>query len=140
MILLADKKAKRYGFADRVHHIKISTYGYLLRINHSILFLNGSPHEWVDPIRGFNESLRIQKLRGCFCVTELRLDVNLILKWAIYFWCSPKIKSGIIPSLQVTYTWKNLVRYLTKRSERISSYRKIFSGFARLTRKDEDHC
>ena len=114
MIRLAQKNAKEYGYESRANYVE----GNCMQMpfpdrSFDAVFSNGSLHEWEDPIRVFNEINRVLKPGGIFCISDMRRDVNPIIKWLIYSITKPKeIRPGFISSLNASYTIdeiKNLI-------------------------------
>ena len=106
MIKTAEKNAKEYGFENRVRYIT----GNAMQIpfqNDTFdgVFSNGSLHEWENPIKVFNEIFRLLKPNGLYCITDMRRDVNPLIKWSIYCSTKPKeIRPGFLTSQNASYT------------------------------------
>jgi ubiquinone/menaquinone biosynthesis C-methylase UbiE len=110
MIKLAIKNAKDYEFENKVNYVHGNCNNMPFDANSfDAVFSNGSLHEWENPIEAFNEIHRILKPGGIFCITDMKRDVNPILKWIIYFSTKPKeIRPGFLTSLNAAYTINEL--------------------------------
>ena len=91
MIKLAEKNARDYGLAERTRYVE----GNCLQMpfadsSFDVVFSNGSLHEWEEPIKVFHEINRVLRPEGLFCITDMRRDVNPLIKWLIYFSTKPK--------------------------------------------------
>ena len=130
MIQTAKKNAQDYGFTGRVNYVE----GNCMEMpfpdqTFDAAFSNGSLHEWEDPKRVFNEIGRVLKPGGVFCITDMRRDVNPVLKWLIYFSTKPKeIRPGFITSLNASYTVDELERLLSQSGLNNVSVQKEFFG------------
>lgn len=126
----AEKNARDYGLAERSNYIvgncmKMPFQGKTF----DAVFSNGSLHEWEEPIRVFNEIDRVLKPGGLFCITDMRRDVNPVVKWLIYFSTKPKeIRPGFITSLNAAYTTDELTMLLCQSALKYSSVQKEFFG------------
>ncbi len=117
MIKMANQNAKEYGLQSKVDYIQGNCLEMPFDENSfDGVFSNGSLHEWEDPLKVFNEIKRVLKPKGFFCITDMRRDVSVILKWMIYFSTKPKeIRPGFLSSLNASYTIEEL-RELLKQS------------------------
>lgn len=106
MIKLAQKNAMEYGYDKRANYVE----GNCMQMpfpdgSFDAVFSNGSLHEWEEPVRVFNEINRVLKPGGIFCISDMRRDVNPMIKWLIYSITKPKeIRPGFITSLNASYT------------------------------------
>lgn len=109
MIKLAENNARDYGFEARVNYVEGNCMQMPLPNNSfDAVFSNGSLHEWEEPISVFNEIDRVLKPGGLFCVTDMRRDVNPLIKWMIYALTKPKeIRLGFLSSLNASYMFRN---------------------------------
>ena len=118
MIKVALKNAREYGLESRVSYFE----GNCMRISFpensfDAVFSNGSLHEWEEPIKVFNEINRVLRPGGIFCITDMRRDVNPLIKWFIYYRAKPKeIRPGFLTSFNASYTI-NEIKELLCRSE-----------------------
>jgi ubiquinone/menaquinone biosynthesis C-methylase UbiE len=106
MIKMAQKNAKEYGFEEKTDYVE----GNCMHIpfpdnSFDAVFSNGSLHEWEQPVKVFDEIHRVLKPGGHFCITDMRRDVNPLIKWMIYHSTKPKaIRPGFLTSLYAAYT------------------------------------
>ena len=118
MIKLAGKNARDYGFESKTGYVE----GSCMQMPFSdssfdAVFSNGSLHEWEDPIKAFNEINRVLRPEGILCITDMRRDVNPLIKWIIYFSTKPEeIRPGFLTSLNASYT-VNEIKELLSQSE-----------------------
>lgn len=130
MIRLADKNARDYGFESRVDYVE----GNCMQMpfpdaSFDAIFSNGSLHEWENPIKVFNEINRVLKPGGPFCVTDMRRDVNPLIKWMIYASTKPKeIRPGFLSSINASYTVNEIKNVLNQSKLRNASVRSEFFG------------
>lgn len=106
MIKVAEKNAREYGFEDRVEYVESDSKRMPFENSmFDAVFTNGSLHEWAQPEEAFNEIQRILKPHGKYCITDLRRDMNPILKWFIKLMTKPKeMQAGLISSINAAYT------------------------------------
>lgn len=106
MIKLAAKNARAYGFEARTNYVEANCMQMPFPdASFDAVFSNGSLHEWEDPVKVFNEINRVLKPGGIFYISDMRRDVNPIIKGLIYFLARPKeIRPGFITSLNASYT------------------------------------
>ena len=106
MIRMATKNACDYGVASRTTYVQGNgMHMPFADASFDAVFSNGSLHEWEDPVMVFNEIYRVLKPEGLFCITDMRRDVNPLLKWMIYFSTKLKeIRPGFLTSLNAAYT------------------------------------
>jgi ubiquinone/menaquinone biosynthesis C-methylase UbiE len=106
MIKTAQKNAKEYGFAERAQYVEGNCMRMPLDdVSFDAVFSNGSMHEWEDPIQVFQEIHRVLKPGGVFCISDLRRDVNPLLKGIAYLTAKPKeIRPGFLTSMHAAYT------------------------------------
>lgn len=114
MIKLAEKNAREYGFEARTNYVEANCMHMPFPDgSFDAVFSNGSLHEWEEPVRVFNEIGRVLKPDGLFCISDMRRDVNPVIKSLIFFTAKPKeIRPGFITSLNASYTvdeLKNLI-------------------------------
>jgi ubiquinone/menaquinone biosynthesis C-methylase UbiE len=114
MIRLAEKNAKDYGLERRTSYVK----GNCMEMpfpagSFDAVFSNGSLHEWRDPVKAFNEIDRVLKPQGVFCITDMRRDVNPLVKWFFYSSTRPKeVRPGFLTSFDASYTVDEIARLL----------------------------
>jgi ubiquinone/menaquinone biosynthesis C-methylase UbiE len=132
MIRLAGKNASDYGFESRAHYVE----GNCMQMPFSdasfdAVFSNGSLHEWEDPVKVFNEIYRVLKPEGLFCITDMRRDINPLIKWLIYFSTKPKaIRPGFLSSLNASYTVLELEDILSRSKLESADVQSEFFGLS----------
>lgn len=139
MIQMANQNAEQYMFQDKTCYIKGNCMQMPFDENSfDGVFSNGSLHEWENPVKTFNEIKRVLKPGGLFCVTDMRRDVNNILKWMIYFLSKPKeIRPGFLTSLDASYTIEELNSLLKQSSITDYKIQKEFFGLCVSGKNDE---
>lgn len=105
MIAIAERNAKEYGLTDRVKYVKGDARKMPFESEHfDAVFSNGSLHEWANPEEILNEVARVLKPGGRYCVSDLRRDMNPLIKWFLWFMTRPKeIRPGLITSINASY-------------------------------------
>jgi len=106
MIIVAEKNAKDYGLGARAEYVEGNAQDMLFEDNmFDSIFTNGSLHEWTQPEKVFNEVYRVLKPRGKYCISDLRRDMNPLVKWFMKSVTKPKeIRPGLTPSINASYT------------------------------------
>lgn len=106
MMKLARKNSAEYGLAEKTNYIEGNCMSMpFTDASFDAVISNGSLHEWENPVRAFNEIFRVLKPGGLFCITDMRRDVNSLIKWMIYLSTKPKeIRPGFLTSLNAAYT------------------------------------
>ncbi|MFQ6052227.1 MAG: class I SAM-dependent methyltransferase [Candidatus Hydrothermarchaeota archaeon] len=106
MIEIAKRNAKEYNLEDRVEYVESDARKMPFEDNSfDAVFTNYSLHEWSEPGKIFNEIYRILKPKGRYCISDLRRDINPIVKWFMKSVTKPKeIKPGLTSSTNASYT------------------------------------
>lgn len=106
MIAHAERNAREYGLEDRATYVTGDAREIPFDDNlFDGVFTNGSLHEWAEPKRVFNEIHRVLKPGGNYCISDLRRDMNLFVKWFMKAVTKPKeIRPGLISSIRAAYT------------------------------------
>ncbi|MFA7108988.1 MAG: class I SAM-dependent methyltransferase [Sphaerochaetaceae bacterium] len=116
MIKLATNNAKDYHLEERVKYVK-GNCANLPFENDTFdgVFSNGSLHEWENPLKAINEIYRVLKPGCFFCITDMRRNSNLLLKWLIYISTKPKeIRPGFLSSYNASYIKEEIAEILKK--------------------------
>ncbi|MBN1857498.1 MAG: class I SAM-dependent methyltransferase [Dehalococcoidia bacterium] len=106
MIAVAQRNAKEYGFQDRVTYVESAAHTMPFDDNHfDAVFTNGSLHEWADPAEVMNEIARVLKPNGSYFISDLRRDMNPLLRGFMWMGCKPKqMRPGLTTSINAAYT------------------------------------
>ncbi len=130
MIKLAEKNARDYGCETRASYVEGNCMQMPFKDKaFDAVFSNGSLHEWEDPVSVFNEINRVLKTEGLFCITDMRRDVNPLIKWLIYSSTRPKeIRPGFLTSLNASYTVRELKKILDQSTLKNYTVQKEFFG------------
>ena len=105
MIKMAERNAREYGLEDRVEYVESDARNMPFEDNtFDAVFTNGSFHEWAQPEDILNEIYRVLKPGGKYSISDLRRDMNPVIKWLMKLMTKPKeIKSGLISSINAAY-------------------------------------
>ena len=118
MIAVAERNAQEYNMLNRVEYVLSS--GHKIPFADEMfdaVFTNGSLHEWSEPKSTFNEIWRILKPEGRYFISDLRRDINILIKWFLWINTRPKeIRSGLVTSINAAYTPDEL-RELVKETQ-----------------------
>lgn len=130
MIKMAKKNAKEYGFETNTDYVEGNAMQMPFQDEaFDAAFSNGSLHEWENPVKVFNEIHRVLKPGGLYCITDMRRDVNPIIKWSIYLSTKPKeIRPGFLTSLNASYAVDEIRNLLSKSALKNASVSKEFFG------------
>ena len=110
MIKVAERNAGEYGLEDRVKYITGDAKEMPFEDNtFDGVFTNGSLHEWAEPEKVIDEIYRVLKPGGRFSLTDLRRDMNPIVKWFMWLVTKAKeIRPGLISSINAAYILKEI--------------------------------
>ena len=105
MHALVKRNAGEYGLTDRT----VYRLGNCNRLpfpdnTFDAAFTNGSLHEWEDPLCAFNEIWRVLKPGGRYFISDLRRDMNALLRGLMWLSVSPAaIRPGLTTSINASY-------------------------------------
>ncbi|MDD1778936.1 MAG: class I SAM-dependent methyltransferase [Candidatus Helarchaeota archaeon] len=130
MIKIAEMNAIDYNFQNRVKNIHGNALEMPFEDNmFDGVFTNGSLHEWADPIKVFNEIFRVLKLGGKYCISDLRRDINPLIKWFMRSTTKPiEMSDGLIASINASYTISELHKLLQNTKLKNYKIKKNFIG------------
>jgi ubiquinone/menaquinone biosynthesis C-methylase UbiE len=94
MINIACRNAVEYGLHERAKYVQ----GNAMEMpfpddSFDLVFSNGSLHEWETPERVFREISRVLRSGGNYFISDLRRDMNPLVRWFLYMAVMPK-RSG----------------------------------------------
>jgi ubiquinone/menaquinone biosynthesis C-methylase UbiE len=106
MIEIAKKNAREYGFEDRVEYVESDARNMPFEDNtFDAVFTNGSLHEWANPEEILSEIHRVLKPGGRYSISDLRRDMNPLMKLLMWLGTKPKeIRPGLVTSINAAYT------------------------------------
>ena len=106
MISIGERNARKYGLELRVQYVKGDALEMLFDDDtFDAVFTNGSLHEWANPVKVFDEIHRVLKPGRKYCISDLRRDMNPLVKWFMKAVTKPKeIRPGLTSSLNAAYT------------------------------------
>jgi ubiquinone/menaquinone biosynthesis C-methylase UbiE len=115
---LALKNAEEYGMKDRVEYvISDATKSFPFESGtFDAVFSYGSLHEWTDPIPVFNEISRVLKTGGRFFISDLKRNINFIMKLMMKMMTKSigivVLREGVITSINASYVRKEILEIL----------------------------
>jgi ubiquinone/menaquinone biosynthesis C-methylase UbiE len=131
MIKMAEKNAREYGLQNRVKYVEGDAQQMPFEDNtFDGVFTNGSLHEWSQPSRIFNEVYRCLKPGGKYLISDMRRDMNPLVKWFLKLMTKPKeIRPGLTSSINASYTVQEIQSILSKTDLKSSNVKKTTMGF-----------
>jgi ubiquinone/menaquinone biosynthesis C-methylase UbiE len=116
MVVLAKKNAKDYGLEARAeYYVGDATRIPFLDDHFDAVFSTNSLHEWANPKKVFNEIYRVLRPGGKYFISDLRRDMNPVVKWFIIFSLSgePKMmRQRLSSAINASYTHREVKEML----------------------------
>jgi ubiquinone/menaquinone biosynthesis C-methylase UbiE len=131
MVAIAERNAKEYGLQDRATYVKGDAREMPFDDNtFDAAFTNGSLHEWSQPKQILNEIHRVLKPGGRYLISDLRRDMNPIMKWLMWIFTKPKqIRPGLDSSINASYTPGEIQAMLDESDLTRPKVRTVLVGF-----------
>jgi ubiquinone/menaquinone biosynthesis C-methylase UbiE len=110
MQALAKHNAEIYKLSDRAQYHLGNCNNLPFEPNaFDAVFTNGSLHEWANPCAAFDEIWRVLKPGGRFFISDLRRDMNFLVRWFLWWGTKPtSIRPGLKTSIEAAYTPEEL--------------------------------
>jgi len=90
----------------------------------------------MQEITDLKKEQSILKAIACGCITDMRRDVNPLIKWIIYCLTKPKeIRRGFLTSLNASYTVDEIKELLGQSELKNASVSKEFFGLCISVKK-----
>lgn len=105
MLAICRRNARDYGLSDRATYVESKGQSMPFEDNYfDAVFTNGSLHEWENPVAVMNEIARVLKPGGRYFISDLRRDMNPLLRWFMWLGCRPKeMRPGLTTSVNAAY-------------------------------------
>ena len=106
MLEICRRNAREYGVTERATYVESKGQSMPFEDNQfDAVFTNGSLHEWENPVEVMNEIARVLKPGGRYFISDLRRDMNPLLRWFMWLTCKPKeMRPGLTTSVNAAYT------------------------------------
>lgn len=123
MQALAGRNAGDYGLTKRTaYHLGSGDRLPFEDETFDAVFTNGSLHEWANPRGTFDEIWRVLKPGGRFFISDLRRDMNPLVRGFLWLGTRPaSIRPGLVSSINAAYTPEELADLVS--GTRLAGYR-----------------
>jgi ubiquinone/menaquinone biosynthesis C-methylase UbiE len=110
MHALVKRNAQSYGLTERTqYHLGSCDHLPFDDNTFDAVFTNGSLHEWANPRAAFDEIWRVLKSGGRYFISDLRRDMNPLVRAFLWWGTQPvSIRPGLISSINAAYTPQEL--------------------------------
>lgn len=140
MIKIAEKNAADYGFLNDRAKYQVNDAKELPFEGNTFdaVFTNASLHEWESAIATFNEIHRVLKIDGRYFISDLRRDMNFIVKFLMKSQTKKKeMRLGFISSIKAAYTENEINSILQK--TKLTEYKISKNPFSLIIRGIKKH-
>jgi len=126
MSALAQRNAQEYGMTARTEY-RLGNCDRLSFDDYTFdaVFTNGSLHEWVNPQAAFDEIWRVLKPGGRYFISDLRRDMNGLLRGFLWLSVRPTaMRPGLLTSVRAAYTpdeLRNLLNQTRLKTGKVSA-------------------
>lgn len=104
MVTVALKNAREYGLETRTNYLTGNAKAMeLANDSFDAVISNSSLHEWDDPVAIFNEIHRVLKPGGRFYISDLRRDINFLVKAFMKQVTPQPMLPGLLATLNAAY-------------------------------------
>jgi ubiquinone/menaquinone biosynthesis C-methylase UbiE len=137
MIAIAQRNTAEYGLTNRVKYVRGDARKMPFESEYfDAVFSNGSLHEWAQPVEILNEVARVLKPGGKYLISDLRRDMNPLMKWFLWIMTRPReMRSGLVSSINASYTLPEAQTLLFKTNLQGWRAKKNFLGIVISGRK-----
>ena len=138
MIAMAQRNAQEEGLNERVEYV----HGDACKMpfedaKFDAVFTNGSLHEWAQPLQILNEIARVLKPGARYCISDLRRDMNPLLKGLMWVFTRPKVmRAGLISSINAAYTEHELRNLVSQSDLDSAAVRKNLIGLSVIGKQE----
>jgi ubiquinone/menaquinone biosynthesis C-methylase UbiE len=116
MVVIARRNVAEYGLQERAEYVAADAGAMPFEDAHfDGVFTNGSLHEWSHPEEIINEISRVLKPGGLYFISDLRRNMNPLMKWFMWLMTKPKeIRPGLLSSIDAAYTVREIESMLPR--------------------------
>ena len=140
MVKIAEKNAGDYGFLNDRAKYQVNDAKELPYEDDTFdaVFSNASLHEWESAIDTLNEIHRVLKIDGRYFISDLRRDMNFIVKFLMKSQTKKKeMRLGLISSINAAYTENEIDSLLQK--TKLTEYKITKNPFSLIIKGIKKH-